>query len=189
MTRCWRRVAVLLACALTAQVAFAGATTERVILQTTKGVIELELDQGKAPISVANFLTYVDNGFYDGLIFHRVLENFMIQAGGYDAKMNYRKPSGAITNESQNGLHNINGTIAMARQQDPDSANAQFFINVNNNPHLDFRPGAPGYTVFGRVLSGMDVVEQIESAHTGVVNGMPDVPIEPVVIVSARRVN
>jgi cyclophilin family peptidyl-prolyl cis-trans isomerase len=152
------------------------------------GVIELELNPDKAPLTVANFLQYVDSGFYDGLTFHRVVANFVIQTGGYDAKMKYRKPTGTIVNESHNGLHNVKGTVAMARLQDPDSGSAQFFINLKNNPNLNFQPGAPGYTVFGRVSAGMRVVEKIGQVDTGIVDGMPGVPIEPVIIVSAHRV-
>jgi cyclophilin family peptidyl-prolyl cis-trans isomerase len=163
------------------------AATERVVLETNRGLIELELDAGKAPVTVANFLKYVDSGFYDGLIFHRVLANFVIQAGGYDASMQRREPGAPIVNESFNGLHNGKGTIAMARQDQPDSAAAQFFINVSNNPSLDAKPGKPGYAVFGRVVSGMDVVEDIELTETHVVDGMVGVPVEPVVIIKARR--
>jgi len=165
----------------------AAAATERVVLETNRGVIELELDPAKAPVTTANFLKYVDSGFYDGLIFHRVLANFVIQAGGYDASMHYREPDAPIVNESSNGLRNVKGSIAMARQNDPDSAEAQFYINVTNNPNLDARPGKPGYAVFGRVVSGMDVVEAIELSETHVVDGMAGVPVEPVVIVKARR--
>jgi cyclophilin family peptidyl-prolyl cis-trans isomerase len=175
------------ACVTIALAAFAGAPTERVALETNKGVIELELYPDKAPVSVANFLKYVDSGFYNGLIFHRVIAGFVIQAGGYDAKMVHRTSGPTIVNESSNRLHNTKGTIAMARLQNPNSASAQFFINVADNDNLDFRPGAPGYTVFGHVTAGMDVVERIAAVPTGDVDGMADVPTEPVVILSARR--
>ena len=183
MNRC--RALAALVCLLAA--GGAAAATERVVLETNRGVIELELDAAKSPVTTANFLKYVDSGFYDGLIFHRVLANFVIQAGGYDVSMKYREPGSAIVNESFNGLRNVKGSIAMARQSDPDSAEAQFYINVTNNPNLDARPGKPGYAVFGRVVSGMDVVEAIELTETHVVDGMAGVPVEPVVIIKARR--
>jgi cyclophilin family peptidyl-prolyl cis-trans isomerase len=176
-----------LVCTVLAVASPAAEPAERVALETNMGVIELELNPAKAPITVANFLQYVDSGFYDGLTFHRVVANFVIQAGGYDATMKYRKPSGTIVNESQNRLQNTKGTVAMARLEDPDSGNAQFFINLKNNPNLNFRPGAPGYTVFGRVIAGMDVVEKIELVDTHIVDGMPGVPVEPVIILSAHR--
>ena len=176
-------------CALVALTASmgAGAANERVVLQTSKGTIELELFSDKAPVTVANFLKYVDSGYYDGVIFHRVIEGFMIQAGGYDTKLKARVANPAIMNESKNGLRNTKGTISMARQSAPDSATAQFFINVADNSELDFHPGRPGYTVFGQVTSGMDVVDAIAAVKTGSAAGMDDVPVEPVVIVSTRR--
>jgi peptidyl-prolyl cis-trans isomerase A (cyclophilin A) len=136
---------------------------------------------------VTNFLRLVDDGFYDGLIFHRVIANFMIQTGGYDAGMNEREPPGTVPNESFNGLRNRTGTLAMARLEDPDSADAQFFINVNDNAHLDAAPGVPGYTVFGRVIAGMDVVTDIELADTGIRAGMAAVPETPIVLERAER--
>ena len=132
--------------------------------------------------SVANFLALVDQEFYDGLVFHRVIANFVIQTGGYDALMNYREPPGQVTNESSNGLRNRKGTVAMARLSDPDSADAQFYINVRTNPNLDAGPGKPGYTVFGEVTDGWKVVESIELSDTHLKNGMPGVPEQPVVI-------
>jgi peptidyl-prolyl cis-trans isomerase A (cyclophilin A) len=166
---------------------FAGAPAEHVALETNKGVIELELLPAKAPVSVANFLKYVDSGFYNGVIFHRVVPGFVIQAGGYDAKMVHRTPAGTIANESSNGLHNKKGTVAMARLQDPNSASSQFFINVADNDNLDSRPGKPGYAVFARVTAGMDVVDRIADVATGDADGMSNVPAEPVVILAARR--
>jgi cyclophilin family peptidyl-prolyl cis-trans isomerase len=163
------------------------AEEPRVRLTTTTGTIEIRLFPDQAPRTVANFLRLVDAGFYDGLIFHRVIANFVIQAGGYEPDMTYREPPGTVPNESFNGLRNRKGTLAMARLQDPDSAEAQFFINVNNNPHLDARPGRPGYTVFGEVTNGMDVVVDIELTNTGVRNGMAGVPENPIVIESATR--
>jgi peptidyl-prolyl cis-trans isomerase A (cyclophilin A) len=159
----------------------------KVRLTTTLGVIDLELSPHRAPRTVANFLRLVDDGFYDGLIFHRVVANFVIQAGGYDATMNYREPPGTVPNESSNGLRNSRGSIAMARLSDPDSADSQFFINVKDNGHLDARPGQPGYTVFGRVIGGMDVVTEIELADTVRRGGMVGVPETAIVIEAARR--
>jgi peptidyl-prolyl cis-trans isomerase A (cyclophilin A) len=166
----------------------ADAADERVVLQTSKGAIELELYPDKAPVTVENFLKYVDSGYYDGVIFHRVIPNFMIQAGGYDANMKPRVPNAAIVNESKNGLPNVTGSISMARLSAPDSATGQFFINVADNTELNYRAGRPGYTVFGKVTSGMDVVGAIAAVMTGSAGGMDDVPVEPVVIISARRI-
>ena len=164
------------------------AATPRVVLETSMGTIELELFPDKAPVTVANFLKYVDNGYYDGVVFHRVIADFMIQAGGYDADLKPRLPNAPIVNESNNGLHNVIGTVAMARLNAPDSATAQFFINVTDNPDLDFRIGRPGYSVFGRVGGGMNVVAAIAGVETRAAADLEDVPIEPVVILSARRV-
>jgi len=168
--------------------AAANAANERVVLQTSKGAIELELYPDKAPVTVANFLKYVDAGYYDGVIFHRVIPDFMIQAGGYDAKMKARVPNAPIVNESKNGLPNVTGSISMARLSAPDSATGQFFINVADNTELNYRVGRPGYTVFGKVTSGIDVVGAIAAVKTGSLGGMDDVPVEPVVILSARRI-
>jgi peptidyl-prolyl cis-trans isomerase A (cyclophilin A) len=178
-------------CALIALLAspLAFAATERVLLKTSKGAIEIELDPDKAPVTVANFLKYVDAHYYDGLTFHRVIDGFMIQAGGYDQNMTARAPNAPIVNESKNGLHNVIGSVAMARLTPPDSATSQFFINVADNKDLDYRAGRPGYTVFGHVTSGMDVVKAIAAVETGTVSNMDDVPMQPVIITSARRVD
>ncbi|RMD82490.1 MAG: peptidyl-prolyl cis-trans isomerase [Candidatus Dadabacteria bacterium] len=162
-----------------------------VIMKTNLGTIEIELYPDKAPVTVKNFLDYVDSGFYDGTIFHRVIKNFMIQGGGYDTNK-HRKPTRApIKNEADNGLKNEVGTIAMARTSDPDSATAQFFINVRDNPFLDFQSKTPrgwGYAVFGRVVKGMDVVRKIENTPTKNEGGpFQNLPVEPVVIESIRR--
>lgn len=145
-------------------------TSPRVRLQTTKGSIVLELDAAKAPKSVENFLTYVRNNHYDGTIFHRVIKNFMIQGGGFSSNYEQKKTLPPIPNEADNGLRNDRGTIAMARTSDPNSATAQFFINVVNNDFLNFtgknRQGW-GYAVFGKVVEGMDVVDQIRDLPTG----------------------
>ena len=147
----------------------------------------IELYPWVAPVSVENFLAYVDGGFYDGLIFHRVKSEFVIQAGGYDLEMNQRQPRGVIRNESDNGLSNTRGTIAMARFSDPHSASSQFYINVFDNRQLDHRavPEGWGYAVFGRVVEGMDVVERIENVPTGNRGSYQNVPVDPVVIRSA----
>ncbi len=159
-----------------------------VILETNMGTIELELNEAKAPVSVKNFLTYVDEKFYDGLIFHRVINGFMIQGGGFDEKMQEKKTKAPIKNEGKNGLTNDTGTIAMARTADPDSATAQFFINVNDNSGLNHpSPDGHGYAVFGKVTSGMHVVNRIKLVKTGNVHGHADVPMDSVVIKSARR--
>jgi cyclophilin family peptidyl-prolyl cis-trans isomerase len=159
-----------------------------VVLTTTLGEIELELDEAKAPITVKNFLAYVDEGFYDGLIFHRVIPNFMVQGGGFTPGMQQKKTHAAIQNEAANGLKNLRGTVAMARTGAPHSATAQFFINHKDNAFLDY-PGQDGwgYAVFARVTKGMDVVDKIAAVQTGTKAGMSDVPTQTVAIVSARR--
>ena len=156
-------------------------------LETSAGNIDIALRSTEAPESVANFLDLVDSNFYDGLIFHRVVANFVIQTGGYDAQLNYRKPPRQVPNESRNGLANRRGTVAMARLADPHSADAQFYINVNDNAHLDPQGGGFGYTVFGKVVAGMEAVVDIELMDTAVQNDMVGVPITPVVIHRARR--
>jgi peptidyl-prolyl cis-trans isomerase B (cyclophilin B) len=163
-----------------------------VALQTTHGEIRIELDPAKAPLTVANFLEYVDASHYDGTIFHRVIKGFMIQGGGMDAEMDERPTGAPIRNEADNGLKNARGAIAMARTSDPHSATAQFFINtVDTNNFLDYRSPTPqgwGYCVFGRVIEGMDVVDRIREAQTGRKGHHQDVPLEPIVIEKAQRV-
>ena len=161
-----------------------------VILKTSMGDITLELYADKAPVTVENFLKYVDDGFYQGTIFHRVINSFMIQGGGFDSEMNKKPTRTAIINEAANGLKNKRGTIAMARTMIPDSATAQFFINTVNNSNLDFRNPSRtgiGYCVFGRVVDGMDVVDKIRAVKTGSMHGMRDVPKTAVVIKEATR--
>ena len=160
-------------------------------ITTTMGDITLELYPDKAPETVGNFLRYVDDGFYKGTVFHRVIRNFMIQGGGFDARLNKKSTREPIRNEAANELKNQRGTIAMARTSVPDSATAQFFINAVDNPSLDFRdPSAAGigYCVFGRVVEGMDVVDAIQAVATGTVGGFRDVPRQEVVIREAARV-
>ncbi len=158
-------------------------------LDTNYGQIVIELNAEKAPITVANFLDYVESGHYDGTIFHRVIDGFMIQGGGMDANMNEKRTGTPIKNEADNGLKNEIGTIAMARTSDPHSATSQFFINVNNNSFLNYQSPTPqgwGYAVFGKVTDGMDVVNQIKGVPTGKYGFHGDVPREPIVINSAK---
>jgi len=159
----------------------------RVLLKTSLGDIELELFEQQAPKTVANFLRLVEDDFYDGLIFHRVIAGFVIQTGGYDQAMSHREPPGNVVNESDNGLDNSKGTVAMARLSDPDSADSQFYINVDDNEHLNAKPGEPGYTVFGRVVDGMDVVTEIELSDTTRRAGMAGVPEQPIVVQDVER--
>ncbi len=163
---------------------------EIAVLETSLGVIEIELDRGEAPITVDNFVAYVEEGFYDGLVFHRVIEGFMVQGGGFQPDGTWKEGHDPIKNEARNGLKNERGTIAMARSSDPDSATSQFFINTVDNPSLDYpNPDSHGYAVFGRVVEGMDVVDAIESAPTGdkatPYGAMSDWPETDIVIVRA----
>jgi peptidyl-prolyl cis-trans isomerase A (cyclophilin A)/peptidyl-prolyl cis-trans isomerase B (cyclophilin B) len=160
--------------------------TPHVALKTSMGEIVLELDQQKAPKSVANFLQYVKSGYYKGTVFHRVIDGFMIQGGGFDKNMKQKATKPAIQNEAQNGLQNVTYSIAMARTGDPHSATSQFFINVGNNGALDY-PGRDGfgYTVFGKVVSGMDVVDKIKAVPVADKGPHQNVPVTPVVIESA----
>nr|WP_304609764.1 peptidylprolyl isomerase [Motiliproteus sp. SC1-56] len=163
----------------------------RVALHTSKGDIILELYPQKAPATVKNFLDYVENGFYDGLIFHRVISNFMIQGGGFTEDMTRKATNAPIKNEADNGLANEVGTVAMARTSDPHSASSQFFINTKYNEFLNFQSQTPrgwGYAVFGKVVEGMDVVRAIEATPTTVRAGFRDVPQTPVVIQTAEQV-
>lgn len=157
-------------------------------LETTAGAIDIELFPAESPQTVENFLQLVEEGFYDGLIFHRVIADFMIQTGGFDGALILRKPPRTVVNESSNGLSNGRGTVAMARTTDPDSADTQFFINVRDNAYLDAQTGKPGYTVFGRVSAGMNVVSDVELRDTHRRKGMADVPVENVVIQSTTRI-
>jgi len=166
--------------------AHAWAADPQVSLKTTMGEIVLELDQEKAPISVANFLQYVKSGFYKGTIFHRVIDGFMIQAGGMDEKFHGRAVRKPIKNESTNGLSNAAYTVAMAREANPDSATSQFFINVVDNPGLDYpNMQGSGYTVFGKVIKGQEVVDKIKGVVVDDIHGMENVPVTPVIIKSA----
>jgi cyclophilin family peptidyl-prolyl cis-trans isomerase len=160
-----------------------------VTVSTSMGDIRIELDAEKAPLTTKNFLDYVNDGFYDGLIFHRVIPGFMIQGGGMDPQMKQKSTRSPVKNEAANGLKNKNGTVAMARTNVVDSATAQFFINVKDNDFLDHRStsaDAFGYAVFARVIDGMDVVQKIEKVKTRNSGMHQDVPVDPVIINSVR---
>ena len=160
-----------------------------VTMATSMGSVRIELDAEKAPITTKNFLDYVSDGYFDGLIFHRVIPGFMIQGGGFDANMKQKGAKAPIKNEAGNGLKNVTGSIAMARTNDVDSATAQFFINVKNNDFLNHKSPSPdgfGYAVFGRVVEGMDIVHSIEKVRTANRGMHQDVPVEGVVINSLK---
>jgi peptidyl-prolyl cis-trans isomerase B (cyclophilin B) len=161
-----------------------------VIMKTSEGEVEIELNDEKAPLTVANFLKYVDDGFYDGTIFHRVINNFMIQGGGFLPGMKEKETNDSVKNEADNGLKNLKGTIAMARTQIPDSASSQFFINVKDNDFLNHTAKTMqgwGYAVFGKVVNGMDVVDKIKVVETGSHGYFEDVPKKNVEIISVKR--
>src|SRR5471032_1607035 len=164
------------------------AKPTHVVLDTSFGKIELELEDQKAPISTKNFLAYVDSGFYNNTIFHRVIPGFMVQGGGFTAQMAQKPTQAPIKNEASNGLHNVRGSLSMARTSDPNSATSQFFINVKDNDFLD--PGRDaGYAVFAKVVKGMEVVDIIVNSPTTTKQGMSDVPSDPVYIKSAKRID
>jgi cyclophilin family peptidyl-prolyl cis-trans isomerase len=159
-----------------------------VVIKTSMGTIKAEIFADKAPITAENFLKYVDDKHYDGLVFHRVIKGFMIQGGGLDKGLNPKQTRAPIKNEASNGLKNVPGTLSMARTGDPNSATSQFFINTVENKSLDFNDRSAGYAVFGKVIEGMDVVNKIGGVATGTApNGMGDVPNTPVVIESITR--
>lgn len=183
---------LVLAGAVLAMIAIGSPATAQnpvVVLETSMGSITIELLQEDAPVSVENFLAYANDGFYAGTVFHRVIKGFMIQAGGMTRNLTAKRGRAPIRNEARNGLSNTRGTVAMARTQDIDSATSQFFINTaNNSRNLDHRgigPGEYGYAVFGRVTEGMDVVDKIEAVETQSQGPYDDVPVQPVVIISA----
>ncbi|MBP0049409.1 peptidyl-prolyl cis-trans isomerase [Marinobacterium sp. AK62] len=160
----------------------------QVEMTTSAGTIRLELNADKAPITVRNFLNYAEQGHFNGLTFHRVIPGFMIQGGGFTPDMQPRQTGAPIQHESNNGLSNRRGSIAMARTRDPDSATSQFFINLVDNRRLDGMPGRPGYTVFGRVTEGMETVERIGQVKTETRGYHRNVPVEAVVIESVKKV-
>ena len=176
-------------CGVTLSAAVMAADAPQVSIKTSMGDIVVELDQEKAPKSVANFLSYVKSGHYKGTIFHRVIDGFMIQGGGMDAKLVQKPTKKPVQNEAKNGLKNVPYSLAMARTADPDSATSQFFINVAENTGLDY-PGRDGfgYTVFGKVVEGQEVVDKIKGVLVDDVRGQQNVPVIPIVIKSATVV-
>jgi peptidyl-prolyl cis-trans isomerase A (cyclophilin A) len=177
----------LAACSMLLAGSLMAAENPKVLLTTTLGDIEIELNQDKAPISTANFLSYVDSGFYNGTQFHRVIPGFMVQGGGFDADMKQKETQAPIKNEADNGLHNVRGTLAMARTQAKDSATSQFFINHNDNAFLDNGARDFGYAVFGKVTQGMEVVDKIAQVPTSNRGMHQNVPAQPVLITTAKR--
>ena len=187
----WAGLSLVMSCWV-APVSAADANAEqtpRVQLDTDLGQILVELYPERAPLTVENFLRYVDSNFYDGTIFHRVVRGFVVQGGGLTFDFVKKPTRDAIKNESDNGLKNRPGALAMARLGDPDSASSQFYINLASNPHLDAAGGKPGYTVFGRVIEGFAVVEQIAAQPTGLYRAHPQAPNVPIRILKARRIN
>ena len=196
-----RLLSCLLAATLSISMSVAWAQSDdpvenpRVLMKTTDGDITIELFADKSPITVENFLRYVDDGHYDGTVFHRVISNFMIQGGGFDTELKEKPTRDPIVNESKNKLHNTRGTLAMARTSDPDSAAAQFFINQRSNLRLDWSGGKDGYAVFGEVVDGMQVVDIISLTDTGSAQAQTtrgptifqDVPVQPIVVLSVTR--
>ena len=190
-------VTLLTCMAVMTNLARADGTNPMVVMKTTDGDITIELFADKSPITVENFLRYADEGHFDGTVFHRVIPNFMIQGGGFTEKLEEKPTHAPIVNESRNKLHNTRGTLAMARTSDPDSATAQFFINQRSNLRLDWSPGKDGYTVFGEVREGMQVVDIIALSDTGPAQAITprgpsvfqDVPVKPVVILSVSRLS
>ena len=196
-----RLLSCLLAATLSISMSVAWAQSDdlvenpRVLMKTTDGDITIELFADKSPITVENFLRYVDDGHYDGTVFHRVISNFMIQGGGFDTELKEKPTRDPIVNESKNKLHNTRGTLAMARTSDPGSAAAQFFINQRSNLSLDWSGGKDGYAVFGEVVDGMQVVDIISLTDTGSAQAQTtrgptifqDVPVQPIVVLSVTR--
>ena len=157
--------------------------------ETTLGNFTIEFFEKEAPETVANFLRYIDEGFFDGTIFHRIIPGFVIQGGGFAPDLTQKRTQPPIKNEADNGLKNLRGTLSMARTSDINSATSQFFVNLKDNESLDHRRGNFGYAVFARVTEGMDVIDKIAEVDTGRRRGMDDVPVEPVVMTSVRRVD
>ena len=184
--------ALVLAALLTFSNSIVAQDSPVVVMETSKGAIKIQLRSDLTPITVENFLRYVDNGYYDGLIFHRVINSFMIQGGGFDSDIVQKSTYDPIKNEADTGLSNARGTIAMARTGVVDSATSQFFINLVDNARLDFQDSSPsgyGYTAFGTVIEGMEIVDEIARVATGSQRGYQDVPLEPVMINAVRREN
>jgi peptidyl-prolyl cis-trans isomerase A (cyclophilin A) len=177
----------LTTCALLLAGGLHAAENPKVLMTTSLGQIEIELDAEKAPVSVENFLGYVDSGYYNNTQFHRVIPGFMVQGGGFDADMQQKETEAPIKNEADNGLQNLRGTLAMARTQVRDSATSQFFINHKDNAFLDHGSRDFGYAVFGKVVNGMDVVDKIAQVPTANRAGHQNVPRQPVLIIDAKR--
>ncbi len=185
-----KRLSIVVLVVLAVAYSAAAGDNPKVILETSKGKLVLELYADKAPLTVKNFLAYTDEGFYNNTIFHRVIPNFMIQGGGFTANMQKKQTHAPIRNEADNGLPNQRGTIAMARTPDPHSASAQFFINTKDNDFLNHKGKTPqgwGYAVFGHVVEGMAVVDAISKVKTVTRGPFRDVPAEPVIITRAAR--
>ncbi|WP_340611744.1 peptidylprolyl isomerase A [Xenorhabdus bharatensis] len=182
-------VPLITACAISVMAAPALAAGTYVKLVTSAGEIELELNGDKAPITTKNFIEYVDEGFYNNTIFHRVIPGFMVQGGGFTKDMKQKATKAPIKNEADNGLRNLRGTIAMARTADKDSATSQFFINAADNAFLDHGQRDFGYAVFGKVVKGMDVVDKISQVKTENVGPYQNVPVKPIIILSAKVVS
>ncbi|MDE9446081.1 peptidylprolyl isomerase A [Xenorhabdus bovienii] len=179
-------VSLMAACAISVIAAPALAAETHVKLVTSAGEIELALDSNKAPITTKNFIEYVNEGFYNNTIFHRIIPGFMVQGGGFTKDMKQKVTKALIKNEADNGLRNLRGTIAMARTADKDSATSQFFINVTDNAFLDHGQRDFGYAVFGKVVKGMDVVDKMSQVKTENVGPYQNVPVKPIVILSAK---
>jgi peptidyl-prolyl cis-trans isomerase A (cyclophilin A) len=157
--------------------------------ETTLGDFAIELYEKDAPVTVANFLKYIDNGFFDGTIFHRIVPGFVIQGGGFTEDMTQKSTQPSIKNEADNGLKNERGTLSMARTNDVNSATSQFFVNLKDNDFLDHKRGNFGYAVFARVTEGMDVIDKIAAVETGRRRGFDDVPVEAVIMKRVRRID
>jgi cyclophilin family peptidyl-prolyl cis-trans isomerase len=190
----WVMAITFFACvggASAAEVKMAANSKVSVVMETSEGNLRIELWQDKAPLTVKNFLQYADEGFYNGTIFHRVIDGFMIQGGGFTSDMQQKPTHSPVKNEATADLTNERGTIAMARTGVVDSATAQFFINVQDNPNLNHRDETPrgfGYAVFGKVVEGMDVVDKIKKVPTGTVGMNQNVPVKPIVILQVKKV-
>ena len=178
----------LLICLGASDVVTAESANPQVVMDTSMGEIVVELFPEESPVTVANFLEYTDEGFYDETIFHRVKAWFVVQGGGVTEFYERKETRPAIVNESENGLRNDRGTVAMARYADPDSATSQFFFNVEDNNELDARRNRAGYTVFGKVVKGMDVVDAISEVETGAAEGFANLPVDTILVKSVRRV-
>ncbi len=187
LTRGKHRIKFLAPCLLALSAHLSADENPRVELNTDLGIILIELYPEKAPKTVENFLQYVNSRFYDGVIFHRVIPGFVVQTGGLTFDFVKKATKAPVVNESLNGLKNKYATIAMARMQDPDSAASQFFINMRNNPHLDAQKKTPGYTVFGKVIEGMEVAKEITELPRGLYRAHPEAPNVPVRVLTAKQ--